>query len=313
MKLSGLAAVIFAFPLAVAAEQIGPRNHFARAATGIASANDPAAEAEDVLARFVLSTANSELNSLSSSLLGERLKYLSLSLGYNNEKIHLEGMSVYGLHETKNMFVFNQTSLGNYDGRNTLNFGLGVRHINDNDTVIIGLNAFQDYEFGSDHRRASIGAEVLTSLLQVRSNYYRAISGEKNYGGLNETALDGHDIKLTYELPYFYDSDVYYRSSHWYDGSGYRSSKDEIGVTAEVASNLLVKLAGSRTDAGEIDASASITYRIALGAKPDTRAKRDGVFRFALEPVRDMLYQPVQRENRIVKKSVSLGITVSGV
>jgi hypothetical protein len=312
MKRSALAAVICALPLTVAAEQTGPRNQLVSTAVGIASAHDPAAAAEDALTGFVLSTANSELNSLSSSLLGERLKYLSLSLGYNNDEIHLEGMSVYGLHETKNMFVFNQTSLGNYDGRTTLNFGLGARHINDSDTVILGLNAFHDYEFGSDHRRASIGAEVLTSLFQLRANYYRALSGEKNYDGIYETALDGHDIKFTYELPYFYDSDVYYMSSHWYDGSGYRSSTDEIGVTAEVASNLMVKLAGSRTDAGERDASASITYRIALGAEPDNRAKRDGVFRFALEPVRDMLYQPVQRENRIVKKRVSLGVTVTG-
>jgi hypothetical protein len=63
--------------------------------------------------------------------------------------------------------------------------------------------------------------------------------------------------------------------------------------------------------ASEKDASASVTYRIALGAEPDNRAKRDGVFRFALEPVRHMLYQPVQRENRIVKKRVSLGVTVA--
>jgi hypothetical protein len=54
-----------------------------------------------------------------------------------------------------------------------------------------------------------------------------------------------------------------------------------------------------------------VTYRIALGAEPDNRVKRDGVFRFALEPVRHMLYQPVQRENRIVKKRVSLGVTVA--
>lgn len=311
MKRPMIAALLCALPLAVAAEQTGPRHPLLGTAVGVASAENPASAAEDALKSFVLSTANSELNSLSSSLLGERLKYLSLSLGYNNDEIQLEGMSVYGLHETKNIFVFNQTSLVNYDGRTTLNFGLGARHINDSDTVILGLNAFHDYEFGSDHRRASIGAEVLTSLFQLRANYYKALSGERSYDGIYETALDGHDIKFTYELPYFYDSDIYYMSSHWYDGSGFRSSTDEIGVTAEVASNLLVKLAGSRTDAGEKDASASVTYRIALGAEPDNRAKRDGVFRFALEPVRHMLYQPVQRENRIVKKRVSLGVTVA--
>ncbi len=35
-------------------------------------------------------------------------------------------MSVYGLYETQNIFVFNQASLINYNDRNTVNLGFGV-------------------------------------------------------------------------------------------------------------------------------------------------------------------------------------------
>jgi hypothetical protein len=138
------------------------------------------------------------------------------------------------------------------------------------------------------------------------------LTGERLYEGVYEEALDGQDIKLTYELPYFYASDIYFRSSHWYDGQGYESSNDEVGLSAELSPNLMFKLAGIRTDGGNTDSSASVTYRMVLGAKPENRVKRDGVWRFGLEPVRNMLYQPVERENRIMKKSINLGVTVTG-
>jgi len=51
-------------------------------------------------------------------------------------------MSVYGLYETQNIFVFNQASLINDNDRNTVNLGFGVRQINDADTIILGANAF---------------------------------------------------------------------------------------------------------------------------------------------------------------------------
>ena len=312
MKKTLPTVALCALPIVVSAQDLDQPSQILTTGSRIVTAEDPVKAAEDAATNFALSTANSELSAFSSSLLGDRLKYLSLSLGYDEGEVQLEGMSVYGLHETKNWFLFNQTSIVNYDGRTTLNFGLGARHINDSDTVILGLNAFHDYELGSEHRRASVGGEVLTSLFQLRANYYRALSSERLYDDTYEEALDGHDIKFTYELPYFYDSDIYFLSSHWYDGEGYSTSTDEIGVTAEVAPNLSVKLAGSQTDGGSTDASASVTYRIVFGAKPETRVKRDGVWRFALEPVRHMLYQPVERENRIVKKTVKLGVTLTG-
>ena len=224
----------------------------------------------------------------------------------------LEGMSVYGLYENQNWFLFNQTSLINYDGRNTLNFGLGARHINDTETIIVGANAFYDFEFGSEHRRTGVGAEILTSLLQMRANYYIAATGERLVDGVYEEALSGNDLRLTYELPYFYQSDFYLLTSNWYDGRGYSTFSREYGLTAEIAPSLILELA-STSDRGRADRfSGSLTYRFTLGSEPDRRVPRDGVFRFALEPVREMLYEPVQRENRIMRKSVSLGVVVSG-
>ena len=309
-KLSILA--LCAFPLSGAAEGTGTTSQLLSTLVTAANSDDPIAVTQQAVEGYALTSLNNELGNYSASLLNDRLKYLSLSVGRDRDEVFLEGMSVYGLYENRNWFLFNQTSLINYDGRNTLNFGLGARHINDPETIIVGANAFYDFEFGSEHRRTGVGAEILTSLLQMRANYYIAATGERLVDGVYEEALSGNDLRLTYELPYFYQSDFYLLTSNWYDGRGYSTFSREYGLTAEIAPSLILELA-STSDRGRADRfSGSLTYRFTLGSEPDRRVPRDGVFRFALEPVREMLYEPVQRENRIMTKSVSLGVVVSG-
>ena len=100
-------------------------------------------------------------------------------------------MAVLRLHETKNAFLLNQTSIVSFDGRSTLIIGLGARHINDAETIIMGANAFYDYEMESEHKYTGFGVELLTSLLELRANKYNAVSGTINFNGIDETALDG--------------------------------------------------------------------------------------------------------------------------
>jgi hypothetical protein len=299
-------------PIVVAAEGVGNSGQLLSTMVNAANSERPVEVARQALEGFALSTMNNSLNVYSAGLLDDRWKYLSLSLGTDRGRVQLEGMSVYGIHENQNWFVFNQTSLVNYDSRTTLNFGLGARHINDAETVIVGGNVFYDHEFGSLHRRAGVGAEVLTSLFQLRSNYYKALSGERLYDGIYEEALDGYDVKFTYELPYFYSSNMYLEAAYWHDGGSFSTSSQEFGLTAEVAPNLILNVAANQIDNRNTQGSATLTYRYVFGSQPERRVQRDGVFRFALEPIRHMLYEPVQRENRIMKKSVTLGVTVSG-
>jgi len=44
----------------------------------------------------------------------------------------------------------------------------------------------------------------------------------------------------------------------------------------------------------------------------EPREMRDGSWSASLAPIRDQLYRPVQRENRIMKKAMRLGVVVSG-
>jgi hypothetical protein len=222
-------------------------------------------------------------------------------------------MSVYGINETNNWFVFNQSSLVNYDGRNTLNLGFGARHITDNETVILGTNAFYDYELDSGHRRASIGVEALTSMLEARANHYGARSGVITYQGINESALDGYDYSLKVILPYTYSSNLYVKRSKWLDSINYSSSIDEWGLEIAPIENLTMQLGSRSTDNAASKLAATITYRMPFGNTQDSATeKSNGHWSSSLKSVREKMYQPVQRENKIAKKALKLGLTVSG-
>ena len=223
-------------------------------------------------------------------------------------------MSVYRLKETQNWFLFNQSSLVSFDGRNTVNTGLGARFITDDEKLIIGANVFYDYELQSNHKRTGLGVEALTSLLEFRANKYNAISGEVMYKGIAETALDGSDVKLTANLPYFYSSNAYYTASEWKDGIGYKTKTEEWGLQAEIMPNLIFGIARQRQDSEKTYTVASLEYSIALGQPALPRKQmQDGVWRTKFEPIRERLYEPVQRENRIMKKAVKLGLSVTGI
>jgi len=237
----------------------------------------------------------------------------TLGIDGTDAKTKTEAMTVYRLHEDKNMFVFNQASIVGFDGRTTLNLGLGVRHINDAETVIMGANAFYDYELDSKHKRNGFGVELLTSMLEFRANKYNAISGTINYKGIDETALDGHDMKLSANMPYFYSSNFYFKQSEFKDNAGYSTKADEWGVQAEVAPNLVLGVASQKKKGNSAQTVASISYSIPLGGRAQpAKQMQDGVWSTKLKPIREKLYQPVQRENRIMKKAIKLGVTVSG-
>ena len=318
-----LATIVTVTPIAVNAEQDVLKYKIPTIVKNIAEGAERGAAAETAkqeLHSFSLGLANSKLNLLEDKILSESgFTHLELSLGSDvfgldsGTKTKSEVMAVYGLHETSNLFLFNQTSIVNFDSRRTFNIGLGARHITDDETLILGANAFYDYETKSGHKRSSLGFELLTAMLEFRANTYNAISGTIAYNGINETALDGRDLKLTANLPYLYSSNVYYSSGKWKDGLGYETKTKEFGITAEVLPNLFVNVAQQKKDSTKAKTVASISYSIPIGNAAKTkRVMQDGNWDSRMKPIREKLYKPVQRENRIMKKAIKLGVTVSG-
>ena len=277
--------------------------------------------AKNEAATYSLNAANSALDDVEDNIVATTpFTHLELSLGSDAFGLDTTGtttktelLGVLRLHETENTFLFNQTSITSFDSRTTANTGFGVRYINDDETVIMGANAFYDYELDSKHERTGFGVELLTSLIEMRANQYNAVSGTITYNGINETALDGHDIKISGNLPYFYSSNIYFKQSEFKDGAGYKTKNEEWGIEAEIAPNVTIGVAQQKDGNNSEDTVASIRYSIPLGANTaPTKAKQDGKWSTSLKPIREKLYKPVQRENRIIKKAIKLGVTVSG-
>jgi hypothetical protein len=275
----------------------------------IATSDAPVETAIKKVESLALTATNIKIDTLEQKALDNKWSHLDLSLGWDSGKPTLSIMSVYGLNETKNWFIFNQSSLVNYSDKNTVNLGVGARHINDKETLILGINAFYDYEFDSGHRRSSLGIEALTSLVELRANNYSAQSGTITYNGINETALGGYDYSLKAQLPYSYSSNIYIKRTKWLDNIDYSSSIKEWGIEVEPVSNFKITLGSQQQNRADSKFVGTITYSMPFGEADTSANQRRST---SLESVRDKLYKPVQRENRIAKKAIKLGLTVSG-
>jgi hypothetical protein len=312
--------------LPLSAQEVTKSGYFANVVKNIGNAlniGEGEAAVESEVNTLAVDAANAGLDQVEDKVLStSNFTHFELSVGSdtmgldkNKSDTKTEAMTVYRLKETGNWFFFNQTSAVNFNNRTTVNTGFGARHINDADTVITGYNIFYDYELQSKHERVGAGLELLSSIFEFRANAYQAVSGTIIGGTYDtEAALDGYDAKLTANLPYFYSSNLYGKVSNWKDAASYETEHYEAGINAEIAPNLTLRVAAQhKKDSGNTEGVASINYSVPLGgANQPAKVMQDGDWSTKFEPIREKLYRPVQRENRIMKKAIKLGVTVSG-
>ena len=270
---------------------------------------------------LAVDTVNSEINKLEDKILStSNFTHFELSvgsdtmgLGINKSDTKTEAMTVYRLKETGNWFLFNQTSAVSFNNRTTINTGFGARNINDSKTIVTGYNLFYDYELDAKHDRVGAGFELLSSIFELRANAYQAMSKALTYNGNTETALDGYDVKLTANLPYFYSSNLYGKLSNSKDDSTYEIKYYEAGLNAEILPNLTLSVAAQhKENSAKTEAIASLNYSIPLGvANKVGKVMQDGDWSTKFEPIKQKLHRPVERENRIMKKVTSV-VTSSG-
>ncbi|MDB9739576.1 inverse autotransporter beta domain-containing protein, partial [Candidatus Pelagibacter sp.] len=235
----------------------------------------------------------------------------------------------------------NQTSINTHDSDETINIGLGYRELFNNDEILIGSNIFYDYQFNEKHKRFGTGIEAISSVFDIRGNYYNALSGtKKTDDGGSERALDGWDAQLDYHFPIMGDHDLnifanLFKFENPAEGSTYEEKGNKIGANTMVG-NWAVE-AGYLNDNQDNDSYfGSIKYVVNLGGEtkkdyyalseikdPTSDKKIKDSYRSAslknkrtaLErtSVKDKLYLPVKRENKIrVVKISSSGFVASG-
>ena len=242
----------------------------------------------------------------------ENMKYLDFDIQVQeNLKPSFSIMSVTELFKIDSGTVFNQTSLNTHDGDGTINIGLGTRKLLNDNKILIGSNLFYDHQFDEGHKRTGVGVEAISSVFDIRGNYYNAISGSKTTSEGSERALDGWDTQLDYHLPGEKDVNIFanlFRFENSATDSTYEEKGTKIGANASLG-NFIIE-GGYLNDNKKNDVFfGSIKFVVKLG----DQAENQTLNYLEYTDVSDKLYQPVKRENkiRVVKISKS-GVQVSG-
>ncbi len=225
---------------------------------------------------------------------------IELETGYDDGVFMWEALTVVPLWENGKDHLFTQLSwLHDTEDGDTLNAGLAWRRLNENKTMVYGVNAFFDHAARKNHNRASIGADVQTSTLGLSTNKYIPLSSWK---GLNvyqeERAASGWDLELQGRLPEFPEWQANLKGYGW--SSNYEGwSEDILGYDTTLQwspVNILQVEAGVRNE---------------QSADPDYHAALRLVYRFGEnverawdKPVRlasmeERVYDKVRRENKI--------------
>ena len=242
----------------------------------------------------------------------ENMKYLEFDIQIQEKlKPSFSIMSVTELLKIDSGTVFNQTSLNTHDNDETVNIGFGYRKLLNDNKILIGSNIFYDHQFDLDHKRTGAGLEAISSIFDLRGNYYNALSGSKITSDGSERALDGWDTQLDYHLPGEKDVNIFanlFAFENPDSSSTYEEKGTKFGANASLG-NFTIE-GGYLNDNQNNDAFfGSVKFVVKLGDNGDK--KKQNFLEYT--DVSDKLYQPVKRENkiRVVKISKS-GVTVGG-
>jgi len=244
----------------------------------------------------------------------ENMKYLDFNIDAQEYlKPTFSIMSVNEIKKLDNGTIFNQTSINTHDGDETINIGFGSRKLLNDNTLMLGANAFYDHQLTESHERVGVGVEAITSDFDLRYNHYSAMSGRRtNAEGTIERALDGWDLRGDYHLPIDHDVNVFVSAFEFENSesvSSYKETGNKFGVDAKVG-NFAIE-AGYMDDNQENDAYfGNIKYVVNFGSDNQDHSSSNSK---SLTDVSDRLYEPVKRENKIrVVKIDASGVVVGG-
>ena len=243
----------------------------------------------------------------------ENLKYLDFSFNIQegfDPSIQIE--SVSKLKEYDDGALFNQLNLISQDSKTTINLGIGKRKLFDNETYLLGTNFFIDYQFDEAHLRSGLGFEAISNSLDFIANYYNAISGFKNTGDGREKALDGYDLKFNYHLSNKSNTDFFVQLFEWENpNSTYEEKGEKVGMTSSIG-NLAFEIGYLNDNKDNDGVFGSLKVVIPLGEQRETANKNNENTNKNSLSVRNKMYMPVQRENKIKLVKISSGVKVSG-
>ena len=243
----------------------------------------------------------------------ENLKYLDYSINLQDDfKPTIEIQSVSELINYNDGTLFNQINLLSHDQETTINFGIGKRKLVEDETLMLGTNIFLDYQFDESHLRTGIGFEAISNSLDFIANYYNAVSGFKSTEEGREKALDGYDLRLNYHLSKKNNTDLFLELFEWENpNSTFEEDGEKFGVSSLIG-NVAIVLGYLNDNRNNDGIFGSVKVVVPLG-KQKSKNNISQTSNINNLSVRNKLYVPVQRDNKIkVVKISKSGVKISG-
>ena len=226
---------------------------------------------------------------------------VSIDLRENNKPDY----SILGVREILEIDsgnIFTQFSLFNTEQNNSEriigNLGIGSRKLLNNDTLMIGMNAFIDQDFNESHKRGSFGFEVRNSVLDFNGNMYRSLQDTTK-----EIILDGWDYRLAGQVPYVHWSKLFINGYEW-DGVLREDIKGmKIGSEMVLTPISILELAYDDKDKKGLEDEWYAKIQFIYPPKNNGPTALDGISDLAWKENKDMsgeLLSKVQRNNKIM-------------
>lgn len=267
-----------------------------------------------ILTLFITSVANADVIGQSLSKASEKISEYTIGLipgeGYTEASIDLrEGfkpdysiLAVRELLKIDSGNIFTQFSLFNTEQANEEkiigNLGLGTRKLFDDNTVLVGLNAFVDNDFSETNRRASIGLELRNAVLDFHSNIYEGLQDSDD-----ERVLNGWDYRLASQVPYLHWSKIFINHYEW-DGVLRDDIKGtKMGSEMILTRSLSLEVAYDDKDKKGLEDEWYTKIQFVHPPRNNGPTAMDGVSQVAWKENKDMsgeLLSKVKRNNKIM-------------
>ena len=255
---------------------------------------------------LVQSTINSTLNIFADRYDGDGNTEISIA---DNGGTNFGITTVQPISQTvdKSDTLFFQGSLHSFKNhgqtRPTINLGVGKRWLSPDKTTITGANFFYDHEFKSNHSRASIGGEYKNSAFETNANSYWGLSSKRgvtiNGNTIQEEVLDGWDVNVKGQVPYYPWAKVTSNYYKWDKSSGSDIKGGKVGIELQLNSALTLN-AGVQDD-NEMSSTSffELNYQLGVDNKPTSFARDSVAFRGGLDMTEHLL-DKVERQNKII-------------
>ena len=267
-----------------------------------------------ILSLFITTVANADIKGSVLSKASEKISEYTIGLipgeGYTEASIDLrEGfkpdysiLAVRELLKIDSGNIFTQFSLFNTEQANEEkiigNLGLGTRKLFDDNTVLVGLNAFVDNDFSETNRRASIGLELRNAVLDFHSNIYEGLQDSDD-----ERVLNGWDYRLASQVPYLHWSKIFINHYEW-DGVLRNDIKGtKIGSEMILTRSLNLEVAYDDKDKKGLEDEWYTKIQFVHPPRNNGPTAMDGVSQVAWKENKDMsgeLLSKVKRNNKIM-------------